>query len=111
MKRTALVISALSLAATLTAGQCLAISDCFYSGVNFSHGSISCQAGSQFRCSYGDWVPLDVACSFPPPAPTITNPDACSCSEAELTLCVESGQHCCISLEAGMCKKKCCAER
>ena len=87
---------------------CFAISDCIYSGVNFSDGSVSCQAGHQFRCSDGTWLDLNVTCTAAPPAPTVINPADCSCTPEELSACNLLGQACCVSVELGKCSKKCC---
>lgn len=98
-----LVFTWLSLAA-----DAFAVNDCVYSGVNFSDGAVSCQSGQQFRCSDGDWQPLDLPCSTPPPPPTVVNPAACACTDTELRDCAQQGQNCCVSMESGACLKRCC---
>ena len=32
-----------------------ALRDCIYSATTYSHGSLSCQAGYQYRCNDGTW--------------------------------------------------------
>jgi hypothetical protein len=88
-------------------GACYAISDCVYAGGNFSDGALSCQSGSQFRCSDGDWVPLELPCATPPP-PAVVNPATCACTDIEMSTCDQLGQACCVSMEGGRCLKKCC---
>lgn len=102
------VFVATLLAVTLTAGVSSAVSDCVYSGVNFSDGAVSCQSGNQFRCSDGDWQSLDIPCQNPPPAPTVVNPAECACNENDMRNCQLQGLICCVSLEAGQCLRKCC---
>jgi hypothetical protein len=96
------------LALALTSGVCFGVSDCVYSGVSFSDGAVSCQSGHQFRCSDGDWQALDLACSTPPPTPTVINPADCNCSEEEMSACDQLSKACCVSLELGKCTKRCC---
>lgn len=36
---------------------------CFYRGTMFSDGAGSCQAGTQYRCSDGEWSALGVSCN------------------------------------------------
>ncbi|HEY8095404.1 MAG TPA: hypothetical protein VIE65_04840 [Methylobacter sp.] len=36
---------------------------CFHKGTMYSDGAASCQAGSQYRCSNGEWASLGVACT------------------------------------------------
>jgi hypothetical protein len=105
-----LVVSAAALSFTMVAGPVFAISDCFYSGVNFSDGSVSCQSGHQFRCSDGDWQALDLNCEMPPsPAkPAVTNPTLCTCTDVEAADCDRAGQNCCVALQDGNCTKRCC---
>src|SRR5215468_7211170 len=38
-------------------------SPCFHAGTMYSSGANSCQSGSSFRCSGGEWEPLGVACT------------------------------------------------
>ncbi|HJV64572.1 MAG TPA: hypothetical protein VJ550_02440 [Geomonas sp.] len=92
----------------LAAAKAHAISDCVYGGINFSDGAIACQSGNQFQCSDGDWQSLDNSCATPPPPPAVVNPAACSCTDAETADCDQKGENCCVSLEAGSCKKLCC---
>lgn len=94
---------------TLVSDFSYAISDCVYSGVNFSNGAVSCQSGQQFRCSDGDWKPLDLPCAGPLPAPTVDNPALCSCTAEEDAACDQKGEGCCVSVDAGKCTKGCCA--
>jgi hypothetical protein len=39
---------------------------CFYRGAMFSHGSASCQTGSEYKCMDGDWKRTDRSCSDEP---------------------------------------------
>ena len=96
------------LSISLAAKNSFAINDCLYSGVNFSDGAVSCQSGHQFRCSDGDWQSLDLPCATPSPPPTVVNPAACACTQAEMSDCDQKGENCCVSLESGSCVKRCC---
>lgn len=50
------VIAALGFAGVASAGTCA------YEGVTYSHGSTTCQSGSQFRCDEGEWESIGIAC-------------------------------------------------
>lgn len=93
---------------TFSSNVCFAISDCIYSGVNFSDGAVACQSGHQFRCSNGTWRSLDLPCVIPPPASIVIDPAACNCTVEEVKNCDRSAQACCVSLESGHCVKRCC---
>jgi hypothetical protein len=99
------------LALTFASKPCCAISDCIYAAVNFSDGAVSCQSGRQFRCSNGTWQDLGMPCAAPPPLPTIVDPADCSCTLDDLKVCDQSGQACCVTLEAGKCTKSCCLKQ
>jgi hypothetical protein len=103
-----LLLTAPCVAVLLASQLCLAVSDCVYSGVNFSNGAVSCQSGHEFKCNDGDWIPLDSSCAAPAPAPTVSNPAVCKCTEEETGDCDRQLQGCCVSLEEGNCIKRCC---
>ena len=108
MKTSRLLLSVSVLSVAVLGTDCFAVSDCVYSGVNFSDGALSCQTGQQFRCSDGTWQSLDIPCTASPSAPTVVNPALCECTPPEVLACTQSGKACCVSMESGSCVKKCC---
>jgi len=60
----ALALSIIGFAGSAGAGE----NKCFFKGAMFSHGSTSCQAGSEFKCDDGEWDDTDRNCADSPMA-------------------------------------------